>query len=498
MNVVFILADSLRRDYVGTYGNEAVKTPHLDRLGERGTVFDQAWIGSYACMPARRDIWTGRLGFPRRGWGPLEYDDKSLPALITETGRKAMLVTDNWHYWAPGSGNYHHGFSSVEFVRGQAEDPWMLSDEAWTADTLGANPPAGHLKDQERSWAQYQRNQQQRTREADYPLARVMARSVELLQQNRESEDFFLCIDVMGPHEPFDAPQSYRNLYLSRKEVGPGHLWPTYGQTLLQEADREQIRGLYAASVSMLDRWIGVLVEQLEQLQLRDQTAIVVTSDHGYLLGEHGLMGRPWAGLADSNLYQEIARIPLIIYHPGVRVHRVPTFVQLVDLHPTVLDLLGLPHDVGNDGAVSLLSSILETGSGTTWRDGVAYGRFGEALNVTTRDGTLMLWWDPVPGNVVTHYWYGLHPPGPAEPLQAVGGLQDNQRWPVQAPRGKSMSAVYLPEDEEQTDNVLDKDSAEVVQPKLMKVLTSALTVAGAPDELYTAYGLPLKKGLFR
>src|SRR5690606_31700986 len=91
----------------------------------RGTVFDNAYLGSYPCMPARRDLWTGRYEFPWRGWGPLEEDDPDIIRSVTQAGVTTQLITDHYHLWERGSGNYHHFFNGVEFIRGQENDMWI-------------------------------------------------------------------------------------------------------------------------------------------------------------------------------------------------------------------------------------------------------------------------------------------------------------------------------------------------------------------------------------
>jgi membrane-anchored protein YejM (alkaline phosphatase superfamily) len=97
----------------------------------------------------------------------------------------------------------------------------------------------------------------------------------------------------------------------------------------------KEIRALYAGEVSMVDHWLGELLGKLERLNLMDDTMIILTTDHGHLFGEHGMIGKPWSDLGDSNMYQELAHIPLMIYHPnGIAGRRVPFLVQPVDLLP--------------------------------------------------------------------------------------------------------------------------------------------------------------------
>jgi len=148
-----VVCDTLRRDHCGpshrgrplcdVQSDEqpdwVVPTPNMNRLAERGTTFDNAWHGSTPCMPARRDIYTGRYEFLERGWGPLESDDADLPRQVSgepntsvqkvlEAGYSVSeLVTDHFHLWEQGSGNYHMGYTGFEFIRGQEADAWKTT-----------------------------------------------------------------------------------------------------------------------------------------------------------------------------------------------------------------------------------------------------------------------------------------------------------------------------------------------------------------------------------
>ena len=147
MNVITILCDTLRRDHVGAYSGGrpldkcwsaeapawSVPTPNMDRLIERGTVFDNAYIGSTPCMPARRDIYTGRLEFLERGWGPLEEEDRDLPRQVS--GPPSRSIQWTWNRAIPSAAcspttftcgskgrRYHMGYTGFEFVRGIESD----------------------------------------------------------------------------------------------------------------------------------------------------------------------------------------------------------------------------------------------------------------------------------------------------------------------------------------------------------------------------------------
>ncbi len=124
MKTVFVLFDSLNRHLLGAYGGKRIPTPNFDRLAARSLTFDRHYVGSLPCMPARRDMLTGRLTFLHRSWGPLEPFDNAMPELLNDAGVYSHLITDHAHYWEDGGATYHNRYNTFEFVRGQEGDPW--------------------------------------------------------------------------------------------------------------------------------------------------------------------------------------------------------------------------------------------------------------------------------------------------------------------------------------------------------------------------------------
>ena len=123
MKAIVILLDTLNRHFLPAYGNRAVKTPALDRLAARSIRFDNHWLGSAPCMPARRDMLTGRLNFLERGWGGMEPFDICLPHLLARSGIHSHIETDHYHYGQGGGEYYHTTFSTWRMHRGQEFDP---------------------------------------------------------------------------------------------------------------------------------------------------------------------------------------------------------------------------------------------------------------------------------------------------------------------------------------------------------------------------------------
>ena len=124
LNVVLLVADTFRRDHVGCYGCDWIKTPNLDRLAAEGVVFDRAYTGSYPTVPCRKDVMTGRWTFPWTGWSPLEKDLKIIPQVMRTAGYTTQFVLDTPHLIKDGY-NFDRGWHGWHWVRGQETDRWM-------------------------------------------------------------------------------------------------------------------------------------------------------------------------------------------------------------------------------------------------------------------------------------------------------------------------------------------------------------------------------------
>ena len=118
MKVIFVLMDSMNRHYLPVYGNKWVSTPNIDWLAKKSVIFDNHWLGSAPCMPARRDLLTGRLNFLERNWNGLEPYDIPFTRLLRNGRIFFHMVTDHYYYFHPGGENYHAAFDTWEYIRG--------------------------------------------------------------------------------------------------------------------------------------------------------------------------------------------------------------------------------------------------------------------------------------------------------------------------------------------------------------------------------------------
>ena len=124
MKAIMVMFDSLNRRFLPPYGCETIHAPNFARLAERTVTFDTCYAGSMPCMPARRELQTGRYNFLHRSWGPLEPFDDSMPEMLKQAGVYTHMITDHQHYWEDGGATYHNRFNSYEFFRGQEGDAW--------------------------------------------------------------------------------------------------------------------------------------------------------------------------------------------------------------------------------------------------------------------------------------------------------------------------------------------------------------------------------------
>ncbi|MCL4426251.1 MAG: sulfatase [Firmicutes bacterium] len=481
MNVIMLLMDSVRRDHLGFMGNPWIQTPSLNRLAARSTVFENCYIGSFPCLPARRDLFTGKFEFPRRGWGPLEHTDYDLPGILAAASKPSMLITDHYHLWSRGAGNYHFNFTGFEFIRGQESDRW-ITDPGIPLD-YGA--PVEKLR-QKPFLDPYIRNRYGRRKtERDYFGPTVLQSAMDWVERNHTLKDFFLLVDCFDPHEPWDPPYPYNRLYNPQGRGDPV-FWPEVGECQLSEEDLFQVRALYAGELTMVDRWIGLFLDKLEQLGLMDKTMIIFTTDHGEMLGEHGVIMKPWSAIGDSNLYQEMAHIPLIIYHPDQAQprRRISQLVQTIDLFPTILEAMGLPIPEDGQGR-SLLP--MTRGDDRPIRSYACYGRFGESINVTDGEWTLFCW--PPGESNEPLYWYSPLPPAAAWGGVKVTGPYSDGRYPAFVARGSSATALYhLPTDYAQRHNLVT-ERPDVVR-RLKGYVAEFLKETGSPLEQLQRLGM--------
>jgi len=338
MNIIVIVSDTLRKDHLGCYGNRKIKTPNLDKFAKRCIQFTNAYTGSFPTIPNRADLFTGKFTFSYLGWEPLPREEKTLAEILREAGYTTIGVVDTPFFIREGYG-YDRGFEDFEWVPSQA-----------------------------RSWPkQRSRVRGERRYEEDYYAPKTITLAEKRLERYYK-EPFFLYIDTWDPHEPWDPPYWYIEPYYPNytgQVVEPCYgNWQECG---LKKEEVEVAHACYCAEITMVDHWIGRFLSKIECMGLLDNTIIVFTSDHGFYFGEHGYFGKMVKDEDEnwrySPLYEEITRIPLLIYIPGLESKKTDAYVQPPDLMPTLLDLVEVnsPEGISGKSFISVLKGEKET-----------------------------------------------------------------------------------------------------------------------------------------
>ncbi len=332
LNVILLISDTFRRDHLGCYGCDWIHTPNLDKFAADAVVFDHAYTGSYATVPCRKDVMTGRWVFPWTGWSPLEKEFKVMSQVIGAADYTTQFVVDTPHLIRDGY-NFDRGFSGWHWVRGQENDRWC-TDRHYGVELPAA---AEKLRSPDRTVRQYLRNVSRRRSEKDYFCAQTMSFAADWLRRNHNLGPFLLYADTFDPHEPWDPPQRYVDLYDPGYE-GDEIIYPAYGKcNYMTRRELKHTRALYAAELTMVDRWVGHVLDTARKLGLYDNSLIIFTTDHGFFLGENGLIGK---GM--NPLYGVLSHVPFIARLPGEqRGGRCQHFVQVADLLATFVDVTG-------------------------------------------------------------------------------------------------------------------------------------------------------------
>lgn len=303
MKAIMVMFDSLNRRLLPPYGDAWTHAPNFARLAERTATFDNAYAGSMPCMPARREIHTGRYNFLHRSWGPLEPFDDSMPELLKRAGVHTHLASDHPHYWEDGGATYHGRYSTWEFFRGQEGDPWkgQVSDPVIPED-LKKLRWHGYRQD----WV----NRSYMPTEDRHPQTLTFDAGLEFIETNRDADRWFVQIETFDPHEPFFSHQRYKDLYPHTYD-GPHFDWPDYKRVVETDDQVTHARHEYAALVSMCDHSLGRVLDAMDEHDLWEDTLLIVNTDHGLLLGEKG-----WWGKAVQPWYNELVHLPLFVWDP--------------------------------------------------------------------------------------------------------------------------------------------------------------------------------------
>ncbi len=349
-NVLFIISDDLTATALSCYGNKVCSTPNIDRLAKQSTRFTRAYCQGTFCGPSRASFMSG---YYPHATGVLGY--VSPRAAIGKRATWAQHFKNHGYYTARVSKIFHMGIpGEIESGANGADDPASWTERfnspgpEWKAagvgETLENNPEGKKPAVGGNTFVVVEA-------EGDdliHSDGKTATKACELIAQHKDAP-FFLGVGFVRPHVPFVAPSAYYEPYLPYDKMKlpekidgdwddipkPGINYKTSINMQMDVRRQKKAVGGYYASVSFMDAQVGKVLDALTKAGLDDRTIVIFTSDHGYHLGEHDF----WAKVS---LHEESAKVPLVIRVPGKQPAVCESFVELLDLYPTIASLCRL------------------------------------------------------------------------------------------------------------------------------------------------------------
>jgi choline-sulfatase len=345
-NVLFILSDDHAAYALGAYGNTLVRTPNLDRLARTGIRFDRAYANSPVCTPSRQSLITGKL--PHAAGvtllsTPLSSDQLTIAEHLKKSGFATGAV-GKMHFV---NERLRHGFDfRVDLPDYTAH---LKSHPARPPPSnLSVKPPWRPFRDPARVWLNADMLPEG-VYDADSSGTYLAQRAIKFLGEH-QSDRFCLWLGFHEPHSPFDFPIEYQGridpnrITIPKKGPEDDRWFPEIFRNLTEQ-DQRGIAASYYTAVEYLDKNVGLVLDALDRLGLAESTLVVYAGDQGYLLGHHGRFEK-------HTMWEPAVRIPLLLRNPTRlgSAKQIPALVEMLDLAPTLLDLLGVPPMPGAQG----------------------------------------------------------------------------------------------------------------------------------------------------
>ena len=363
MNVLFISVDDMN-DNLGCCGHPLVKSPNLDRLASQGTLFARNYNQFPLCGPSRSSLLTGLRPDTTQVFSLYYHFRQGLPNVVT----LPQLFMQNGYYVAR-VGKIYHADNPDEIGKNGMDDraSWMERFNPAGIDKTELEPKVikyySHGDDLGKAMAFLADDGP----DENHTDGKVAAQAIKLLETHKD-KPFFIAAGFYRPHCPWISPKKYFDLYpmaeITVPKISPDTQnnypplaltstkpWPNFG---VSEEQARQCKQAYFAAISFVDAQIGLVLDAVDRLGLRDNTIIVFSSDHGYQLGEHGLWFK-------QDCFEEASRTPLIISMPKQKTAGQPCqrIVEHLDIYPTLADLAGLtpPGDLQGKSLCPLINN---------------------------------------------------------------------------------------------------------------------------------------------
>lgn len=444
-NVLFIMVDDLRPK-LGCYGDTNVKSPNIDELASRGTVFNKAYCNYPVCGPSRASLLSGLRPNGERYTSNQSSVESDAPNIVPIQN----CFKNNGYYTLAMGKVYHH---RMDYAEGWSEKPWYPTEDE-------------KRKDHPDGWRDYQKEENLalcrlnkgkansfeigEVADEDYFDGRIASRAIGKLKEFKKSDQpFFMTVGFIKPHLPFNAPKKYFDMYpldsieLPENYYAPQnapeeamHNWwelrayldiPKKGGPVSDKKAKELIRG-YRACVTYVDAMIGRVLDTLEELEMDENTIVVLIGDHGWHLGEHSL----WAKHSNFDL---ALNSTLIVKAPGMKAgQKTEALVEFVDLFPSFCEMTGLeaPGHLEGNSFVPVLKNPEKK-----WKE-VAYSKMGNGWSVRTQRYLYTEWIDKK-GNVTNSMLYDHK----KDPDENVNIAQDH-KMKKQVIKMKSLLKTYI------------------------------------------------------
>ena len=364
-NIILLITDTFRFDNLFDYAKRPVNTPELDRFAEeQASSLKNFYTGSFPTIPNRTDIATGKLGWPHYGWQPIDLSSRNhIGKTLRRQGYTTQLLCDCPHLF---NSRFQFGFDAAYQHRGQEGDKHLLHSNNPIDNILPLEKTRQHplwkgasLADAHRWINRYS------ILEDETFAAKTASTTVRWLEENHLADPFFIWVDFFDPHEPWDPPEYFVKKY-DPDYSGTPMIHCNYGPaTDYTEEELHNLWAHYAAESEVVDRHLGRVLQKIDDLNLWDDSIVVITSDHGTSVGEHNRTGKSNIANNDERywpIYPEVGHVPFLIAGGDIPCGSELDFLaQPYDILPTLSELceftLETPEPVNGKSFANALSS---------------------------------------------------------------------------------------------------------------------------------------------